>query len=275
MNKTANIRYEASNMFIRTPYDADFVNELKSKIHAKRWDPEKKVWIIDIRERPKALEIIQRYYDVVEDNSPPAIPQVPESLLVESSISDLQADIRPEWLAGGNLEIWTDGACIGNPGPGGYGVVFKCNGQAKARSGGFKLTTNNRMEIMAAIVALEFLPVGSNAVIYSDSQYLVRAMMEGWAKNWKANNWKRNKKDKAINPDLWDRLLQVSEKHRVDSNGSRGMTFKRKTNGAINWRRRLPANQIFLSIKATSLKIKTLWKNSIPMMKYRNYYERD
>jgi ribonuclease HI len=141
---------------------------------------------------------------------------------IESEINVSQGEITPEWLAGGNLEIWTDGSCLGNPGPGGYGILFKINGQTKAKSGGFKLTTNNRMEIMAAIAALETLKEKTGAVIYSDSQYLVDAVTKGWAKKWKANNWKRNSKDKAINPDLWDRLLGLIEKHEIEFRWVRG-----------------------------------------------------
>jgi len=100
------------------------------------------------------------------------------------------------------------------PIPGGFWVP--------ANTGGFRLTTNNRMEIMAAIAALETLKEKTNTVIYSDSQYLVDAIMKGWAKKWKANAWKRNKKDKAINPDLWDRLLALCDMHTVEFKWVRG-----------------------------------------------------
>ncbi|MDD5703810.1 MAG: ribonuclease HI [Dehalococcoidales bacterium] len=226
MNMIAHVRYLGQEMCLKTPYNASFVAELKNSIKAKKWDPEKKEWIIDVKERTKALELVKRFYDLVEDNQMPEIPQLPQELLATSRSTLTQTNIDADWLAGGNLEIWTDGACLGNPGPGGYGIVFKCNGQTKVKSGGFKLTTNNRMEILAAIVALETLKNRSNVVIYSDSQYLVDSIMQGWAKKWKANNWKRNKKDKAINPDLWDRLLQLCEQHNVEFKWIKGHDFK-------------------------------------------------
>ncbi len=115
-----------------------------------------------------------------------------------------------------HVTIYTDGACIGNPGPGGYGVVFLYQNHRKELSGGFRKTTNNRMEIMAAIVGLEALKEESRIMLYSDSEYLVKAMSKGWAQRWRANGWKRNKKDRALNPDLWGRLLQLCEHHEVE-----------------------------------------------------------
>ena len=222
MKKTSNVKYNERQMFITTPYDQAFVAELKSTLKSRKWDPGKKVWVIDIREKEAALKLLKRFYDVIEDDSPAEIPQVPQSLRMEAGNNSLQDDITPEWLAGGNLEIWTDGACLGNPGPGGYGIIFKRNGETKARSGGFRLTTNNRMEIMAAIAALEELKKKTKVVIYSDSQYLVNAITKGWAKKWKANAWKRNSKDKAVNPDLWDRLLGLCDRHTVEFRWVRG-----------------------------------------------------
>lgn len=111
--------------------------------------------------------------------------------------------------------MYTDGGCIGNPGPGGYGVVLLSEGHRKELSGGFRLTTNNRMELMAAIVGLEALKKPCEVTLYSDSKYLVDAMELGWAKRWQANGWRRNKKEKAVNPDLWQRLLEVCKKHEV------------------------------------------------------------
>jgi ribonuclease HI len=206
-----------------TPYNPTFVTELKSMLRYRKWNQEKKIWAVDIRERQKALEIIKRFFPVIEDNKP---PEVPPSLVEELKKSASQTHITAEWLAGGNLEIWIDGACVSNPGPGGYGIVFCSRGQKKVKSGGFRLTTNNRMEIIAAIVALETLKEKSNVVIYSDSQYLVDAIMRGWARRWKSNNWKRNRKEKAINPDLWDRLLQLCEKQHVEFRWIRGHGFQ-------------------------------------------------
>jgi ribonuclease HI len=213
MNKTANVKYVKGQMYINTPYDAGFVATLKSAVKARKWDAKKKEWIVDIREREAALDLLKRFYTVVEVNPPPEIPPL---LKAATPNYLLRSDISPSWLSGEGLEIWTDGACHGNPGPGGYGIIFKHHGERKARSGGFKMTTNNRMEILAAIVALETLVEKTATVIYSDSQYLVKAMTQGWAMRWKAAGWKRNRKDKALNPDLWDRLMGLCEKHTVE-----------------------------------------------------------
>ena len=120
------------------------------------------------------------------------------------------------------ITIYTDGACIGNPGPGGYGVILLYNSHRKELSGGFRLTTNNRMEIMAVIVGLSALKYKCDVTIYSDSQYVVDAITKGWAKRWQRNDWKRNKKDKALNPDLWEKLLDLCDQHQVKFNWVRG-----------------------------------------------------
>jgi ribonuclease HI len=112
--------------------------------------------------------------------------------------------------------IYTDGACVGNPGPGGYGVVLLFGSHRKEISGGFRLTTNNRMEMMAAIVGLRALKTRCTVTIHTDSQYLVRAIMGGWAARWRANGWKRTRKSKAINADLWEQLLELCAQHEVE-----------------------------------------------------------
>ncbi len=114
------------------------------------------------------------------------------------------------------VEIFTDGACSGNPGPGGYGVVLRYNGNEKELSGGDSQTTNNRMELTAAIVGLEALKERCFVTLYSDSKYLIDAINCGWAVRWRENGWMRTKKDAAQNPDLWDRLLNLLEKHQVE-----------------------------------------------------------
>ena len=111
------------------------------------------------------------------------------------------------------IEIFTDGACSGNPGPGGYGTILKYGEHVKEISVGFKLTTNNRMEMRALIAALESLNQKCNLKIFSDSKYIVDAINNGWAKRWRSNGWKRNKKEKALNPDLWDKLLNLLDNH--------------------------------------------------------------
>ena len=115
-----------------------------------------------------------------------------------------------------HVTIYTDGACIGNPGPGGYGVVILYQDHRRELSGGYRKTTNNRMEIMATIVALEALKERCRVTLYSDSQYLVKAMSQGWAKRWQAKGWMRNRRERALNPDLWERLLELCDHHEVD-----------------------------------------------------------
>ena len=111
--------------------------------------------------------------------------------------------------------IYTDGACSGNPGPGGYGTILKFNGQEKELSAGYKDTTNNRMELMAIIAGLESLKEKCEVELYSDSKYIIDAVNQGWARRWRQNGWKRNKKDTAKNPDLWERLLDLLNEHKV------------------------------------------------------------
>lgn len=113
------------------------------------------------------------------------------------------------------VTIYTDGACIGNPGPGGYGAVILFGQHRKEVSGGYRKTTNNRMEILAAIRALEALNEPCEVRLHSDSEYVVNAMNKGWSKQWQADGWKRGKRGKAANPDLWERLLDLTSTHRV------------------------------------------------------------
>lgn len=126
------------------------------------------------------------------------------------------------------VTIYTDGACLGNPGPGGYGVVLLYNGHRRELSGGFRLTTNNRMEMMAAIVGLESLKFRCRVSLISDSEYVVNAINQGWARRWRANNWLRTKKDRAVNPDLWARLLDLCEAHDVTFSWVRGHAGNRE-----------------------------------------------
>jgi len=114
------------------------------------------------------------------------------------------------------VTIYTDGACIGNPGPGGYGIILISGREKRELSGGFRLTTNNRMELTAAITALSALNRPCEVTLFSDSRYLVETMNDGKAKKWQANGWKRNKKDHALNPDLWQKLLDLCVYHRVE-----------------------------------------------------------
>lgn len=120
------------------------------------------------------------------------------------------------------VEIFTDGACKGNPGPGGWGAILRYKGTEKEISGGEANTTNNKMELTAVIRALELLKEPCKVALYSDSQYVCNALKLGWAEKWKQNNWMRNKKEPALNPDLWERLLELCEIHTVDINWVRG-----------------------------------------------------
>lgn len=114
------------------------------------------------------------------------------------------------------IEMYSDGACSGNPGPGGYGVILRYKGNEKELSGGEEDTTNNRMELMGVITGLETLKEPCHVTIYTDSQYVVNGITKGWAASWKANGWKKKDKKPALNSDLWDRLLNQVERHQVD-----------------------------------------------------------
>ena len=128
------------------------------------------------------------------------------------------------------VNIYTDGACSGNPGPGGYGIVLLHNDARKELSGAYKLTTNNRMEILAAIIALETLKEPCQVRLYSDSRYLVDAIEKGWVKKWEQNKWMRNKDDAAVNVDLWLKLLHQLEKHDVQFVWVRGHADNKENN---------------------------------------------
>ena len=118
--------------------------------------------------------------------------------------------------SGDTIIIYTDGACTGNPGKGGYGAVIIDGDRREELSGGYKLTTNNRMEMMGAIAALESLKSNSKVKLHSDSKYIVDAVIKGWAKKWQAKGWKRNAKEMAKNPDLWQELLDLCKIHDVE-----------------------------------------------------------
>jgi len=120
------------------------------------------------------------------------------------------------------VNLYTDGACSGNPGPGGYGYILSYNGHEKTASQGFLLTTNNRMEIMAVIEGLSALKETCNVNIYSDSKYVIDAITLGWVYKWEANGWMRNKKEKAQNVDLWEQLLVLLDAHNVEFFGVKG-----------------------------------------------------
>ncbi len=111
--------------------------------------------------------------------------------------------------------IYTDGACSGNPGAGGWGAVLKYGAAVKELSGFDPETTNNRMELTAVISALEALKEPCEVILTTDSKYVCDGMQKGWAKKWRANGWVKGDKKPALNPDLWGKLLDLSDKHRI------------------------------------------------------------
>ncbi|MDP4118523.1 MAG: ribonuclease HI [Bacillota bacterium] len=114
------------------------------------------------------------------------------------------------------VEVYTDGACKGNPGRGGYGVILKYGELEKELSGGYECTTNNRMELLAAIVGLESLKMPCRVNLYSDSKYLVDSITKGWVYGWKKKGWKKSDNKLALNVDLWERLLPLLSVHEVN-----------------------------------------------------------
>ncbi len=120
------------------------------------------------------------------------------------------------------ITVYTDGACSGNPGPGGWGAVLIYNSHRKEISGGEKLTTNNRMELTALIKALEIVNQKCKINIFTDSKYLCDGINKGWAENWRKNNWKKSDNKPAINPDLWEKLLDLLKNHEYKINWVKG-----------------------------------------------------
>lgn len=114
------------------------------------------------------------------------------------------------------VEIFTDGACSGNPGPGGWGAILRCDGKEKELCGGEKETTNNRMELTAVIEALKALKRPCKVKIYSDSSYVVNGITKGWAESWRKKGWKKGDGKPALNPDLWGQLLDLLSRHEYE-----------------------------------------------------------
>ncbi len=113
------------------------------------------------------------------------------------------------------IEVFTDGACRGNPGPGGWGALIRVDGEESCLSGSAAATTNNRMELMAAISALELLSEPCEAMLHSDSKYVVDALNKNWLTNWKKKGWKKSDKKPVLNKDLWQRLDAAQAKHKM------------------------------------------------------------
>jgi len=114
------------------------------------------------------------------------------------------------------VEIYTDGACSGNPGPGGWGAILRCDGREKEMSGGEAHTTNNRMELSGVINALSALKFPCKVKLTTDSKYVVDGITKGWAQGWKKRGWKKSDGKPALNPDLWEKLLELLAVHDVE-----------------------------------------------------------
>jgi ribonuclease HI len=155
-------------------------------------------WLRSIQVDPAGLpaELIELLQTAEDDSSPEVVSK--------------------EELSQGKVIIYTDGACVGNPGPGGFAAVLNFGSRRKEISGGFRLTTNNRMELMACIKAFQALKNPCQVVLYSDSRYVVDGMSKGWAEKWKIKSWQRNTNQKVENADLWEELLQESNRHTVE-----------------------------------------------------------
>ena len=128
------------------------------------------------------------------------------------------------------VTIYTDGACSGNPGPGGWGAILSYKGTEKELSGGAARTTNNRMELTAVIEALRLLKEPCVVELYSDSKYVIDALEKGWAWGWKRRGWVKADKKPALNPDLWDTLLGLTRQHEMHYHWVKGHEANEKNN---------------------------------------------
>ena len=140
------------------------------------------------------------------------------------------------------VTLYTDGACSGNPGPGGWGAILEYMGHEKELSGGEQNTTNNRMELTAVIKALQALKEPCTVELYSDSKYVLDALQKGWAVSWRKKGWIKSDKKPALNPDLWETLLNLVEQHDVRYHWVKGHASNPKNNRcdelAVNeWKR--------------------------------------
>ena len=128
------------------------------------------------------------------------------------------------------VTIYTDGACSGNPGPGGWGAILRYKETEKELSGGAADTTNNRMELTAVIEALALLKEPCVVELYSDSKYVIDGLSKGWAKGWQKRGWIKSDKKPALNPDLWERLLALTDRHEMHYHWVRGHAENEKNN---------------------------------------------
>ena len=128
------------------------------------------------------------------------------------------------------VTLYTDGACSGNPGPGGWGAILEYQGTEKELSGGESSTTNNRMELTAVIQGLSALKEPCIVELYSDSKYVIDGLSKGWAASWRKNGWKKSDKKPALNPDLWEKLLNLTEIHSLRYHWVKGHAENPKNN---------------------------------------------
>lgn len=163
--------------------------------------------------RYKGFATIEAAREFMRTGIPPKSGQ-PEKSKQKASKTVTPVDQHPVNLSK-RMVIYTDGSSLGNPGPGGYGVVIPSDGGDREISGGFRLTTNNRMELLACIVGLEQFTEPSDVALYSDSRYVVDGITKGWARRWKRNGWSKSTGEEAMNIDLWDRLLALCDQHDV------------------------------------------------------------
>ena len=209
--KEAFILYEFNQMVVTTPLDANYVRELKSGTVSRRWNPDRNAWIVGISERDIVLEITREYFDILEENQP---DEVVPTLVAEpiDTISDEKVFSVQE---GDKVDIWVEGYCPVNPGISGYAVLLRHNDEVREMVGGYALTTNNRITLIAAISALESIKPSCKITIYSDSRYLVDVIKSRRSKRWRAEDKKKNNKKKVVNSDLWQRLIDARDNHKV------------------------------------------------------------
>ncbi len=136
----------------------------------------------------------------------------PETIFIGACMERRSAEMAEQLK---KVEIFTDGACLGNPGPGGYGAILRFEGREKELSEGFSQTTNNRMELLGVINGLKALREKCAVTLYSDSTYVGNGIEKGWAVKWRANGWRKSDKSPALNADLWEELLNLIAAHEV------------------------------------------------------------
>lgn len=147
------------------------------------------------------------------------VPPATQRSRLESQTRNPQS---PATVPGDAVLIYTDGASLGNPGPGGYGILWINQGDRQELSGGYRRTTNNRMELIACIKALQPLKKTDRAVLFSDSRYVINAVAKGWARRWRRNGWMRSATQPAENADLWSQLLDLLDNRTVEFRWVRG-----------------------------------------------------